>query len=1367
MKKLLYCAAALAGLFFAASCQQDNLEPVQEGTAVSFTVEAPAALQTKSIADGLNVNELIYEVWLTETLGDLTKNAQKLYQATADMAVENGVNKATLTLDLVNDQKFTVLFWAQVKEAGAYDTDELTEVTYAKSEYNANDESLAAFYAVAYVNDCQHVTKAGAATGSQVTLYRPFAQLNLGTLNTSTAYKVALVESEVNVKNVNTVFNVATSAATQPEEMTFKMAAVPTDPAILTVNGASYEYAGMNYMFAGDNVTVEYDIVTSLNGGMEATVNNIVTEVPLKENYRTNIIGNLLTSKVDYEIVVDADFNEPDEDVVENATVVKTDAEFKAALYEDKTHINIYIDPTYTRASDDVFEVEVSATSEDLYWGGASTKTINIDANGYTISFKHTNGDWNNIRCKNDAAVIIIKNAHLTNTEKNNGPWDRHDITFRNAVELYNVTSDKAIALENDSKLVDVEISDVHPDNSEAYGLWISAKGQTVDLDGVSIIAHETKSGDRGIAINDQYVNTPAKVILNVKNSTFKTQKKAAVLVKSKAGAVINWGRGNDITGVAADPANAVWVDGERKNIEDVTVTGASVIIEGQVSSTPVVTNAEELKAAIAAANNDKQTVILLKAGTYTGTFNIDGKNVALIGEDDVVIDGLVFGLGASHILLRNITLTNEHPAGSGITNRTKADYYCLGAYAAAFVIEDCVFNVSNQGNAAGKGAIHIGDGFNAYSANDEYELIVKNTVFNCNGERPIRAKTSSWIEGCTFVDQHRYAIQVQGNEQAATEKVIFSNNKIINPCTTSGEAFAAGVSISKSQKLSDAAFTISGNTLESAAFEDLKFVYDISDNVQITTCTLNGKQIAAGRCVSIPGVTDAKEVVMDYTDGLAYAVTNADLLAALKDGATHIYLYPGNYEFAENPAIAAENVVIEGADKEACVLKISKQLRADNKSLTLKNLTTDVPAGLAYTEHTFAWIHYFKEFNMIDCNSNGRIRLNSHKANIEGCTFTVTTSSGFDGYAVHYQGADKSTVNVKSCTFNTAGKAIVMYNEGNPVFDLNVEDCTFTSSDPSTDKAAIQMHTEYGISGTLDITECTATGFADVNGGLWNELNNNTKKPTQKFTITVDGNTVQQAIPEGYTEVAAGLYKNGVKYIVSSADGLQKMNEMFADKSAGRDAVLELYADINFAGKTWTPVDSHADTAFEIAEINGNGHTISNMTINGQAMFTRFAGSGDVVVKDITFDNATVSSTDINVSVLTVQSYQNVLLDNVDVKNSSFTGAYKVAPLIGTVYDEKAGNTVTATLKNCDVENCTVTGTSYDFCTTGMVAFVYEGNNDRIEFENCTVKDVKLYANPNGYAAHAAIYVNDADTDDCINEAEGVTVTNVTFEAL
>lgn len=311
MKKILLFASALAGLFFAGSCQRENLEPVGGNGQVTFTIEAPAAIQTRTIADGLNVNELVYEVWLTNTLGDLTQNAQKLYQATTDMFLENGENKATITLDLVNDQKFTVLFWAQVKEAEAYDTDELSAVTYAKSEYKANDESLAAFYAVAYVNDCQHVKKDGTATGSLVTLRRPFAQLNLGTLNTSTAYDVALVSSKVKVTNANTQFNVATSVASEDKVVEFVMNAVPSNPAKITVNDVVYEYAGMNYLFAGDNATVEYDITTKIttdtgSSSMEGTVNNTVSSVPLKENYRTNIVGNLLTSKVDYQIIVDA-----------------------------------------------------------------------------------------------------------------------------------------------------------------------------------------------------------------------------------------------------------------------------------------------------------------------------------------------------------------------------------------------------------------------------------------------------------------------------------------------------------------------------------------------------------------------------------------------------------------------------------------------------------------------------------------------------------------------------------------------------------------------------------------------------------------------------------------------------------------------------------------------------------------------------------------------------------------------------------------------------------------------------------------------------------------------------------------------------
>ena len=309
MKKILLFASALAGLFLAASCQQENLS---KGNTVTYTVEAPGTLQTKAIADGMNVNELVYEVWITSANGTTNLDgAQKLYQSTAQMFHEDGKNKATITLDLVNDQHYTVLFWAQVAEAEAYNTDELTAVTYAKGagEYLANDESLAAFYAVDFVND-------GVATNPTVLLKRPFAQVNLCTLNSKDAaqvagdYNIALVNSKMTLESVPTTFNVATKDVDDYVTMEFDYNAVPggVDKTI-KVNGEEYYYAGMNYVFAGANLTLTYDIQTSLNGSTNyATVNNTISEVPVKENHRTNIVGNLLTSKTDYEIIVDADF---------------------------------------------------------------------------------------------------------------------------------------------------------------------------------------------------------------------------------------------------------------------------------------------------------------------------------------------------------------------------------------------------------------------------------------------------------------------------------------------------------------------------------------------------------------------------------------------------------------------------------------------------------------------------------------------------------------------------------------------------------------------------------------------------------------------------------------------------------------------------------------------------------------------------------------------------------------------------------------------------------------------------------------------------------------------------------------------------
>lgn len=274
------------------------------------------------------------------------------------------------------------------------------------------------------------------------------------------------------------------------------------------------------------------------------------------------------------------------------------------------------------------------------------------------------------------------------------------------------------------------------------------------------------------------------------------------------------------------------------------------------------VTNTAELLEAIAAANNSVFTTIELAAGTYTGAFDIDGKKVILVGEDKntTIIDGLVFGLGNSYITLRNLTLTNEHPVKS-TSARHKADYFCMGAYAARFVVDNCIFNVNGEGNGDGTGAIMMGDGF---IANQEtYDLTVTNCVFNCDGERPIQCKTSCYINNNTFNDQYRYSVQVQGCNQLHTEAVVFTNNTINEPCKTSGKGYVAYVSVSKSQVVANVDFTIDGNTTtNSTVANQYDFVYDVNANVQITTCTMNGELIAPEQLVAVEtGVNTVVEV--------------------------------------------------------------------------------------------------------------------------------------------------------------------------------------------------------------------------------------------------------------------------------------------------------------------------------------------------------------------------------------------------------------------------------------------------------------------------------------------------------------------------
>ena len=325
-----------------------------------------------------------------------------------------------------------------------------------------------------------------------------------------------------------------------------------------------------------------------------------------------------------------------------NVTVVGTyfsvnsNEEVENALDKNDKHIFIEL-------KNDV-SINVNAW-ETLAFGGDKTETITIEGNERTITFNHLNSDWNNIATAN-GAKLIINNATITNSGKNDGPWNRHDLNFACDVELNNVISNKAIALKAAATLNKVTISDNN--TSDTYAIWIQPKGQKVVLNECTIDMLVCTDG-RGIKIDQQYLGADdiKKVTLNVSNTTFKTEEKGAIIVKSAAGADIVLNNVN-IDSVVADQVNAVWVDEDAAEYYDlVTVTGGYKIIEGSVRvTTPeglADVNKGTAKATIILGEGEFGTIVATSNKTYIGSDGAKVDCINLNGADNVTIKNITF----------------------------------------------------------------------------------------------------------------------------------------------------------------------------------------------------------------------------------------------------------------------------------------------------------------------------------------------------------------------------------------------------------------------------------------------------------------------------------------------------------------------------------------------------------------------------------------------------------------------------------------------------------------------------------------------------------------------------------------------------
>ena len=306
--------SAVAAMVLAGSCQQE-LNPVTDGdTTVTFTVSA-GDIATKAIADGTNIDALHWEIYKTAELQSATQPLGE-----NKITDNDGDKNFTVELKLLADQNYTIIFWAEVDGEGHYVTTDLRNVKINDyTDEMANDESRAAFFAVYPFS-----TENGVAINETVELHRPFSQINLGSTTYETSFNLSealkVETTEMTVTKVATSFNTLTGEGEGEQEITFQAAPTPNGTSdetqkILEVNGLYYYWLGMNYLIVnGEADAVDVAITLDTNHG---EVNHTVTNVPIKENYRTNLLGDFLTTGATFNVVVDENFNVNDY-VVEN-----------------------------------------------------------------------------------------------------------------------------------------------------------------------------------------------------------------------------------------------------------------------------------------------------------------------------------------------------------------------------------------------------------------------------------------------------------------------------------------------------------------------------------------------------------------------------------------------------------------------------------------------------------------------------------------------------------------------------------------------------------------------------------------------------------------------------------------------------------------------------------------------------------------------------------------------------------------------------------------------------------------------------------------------------------------------------------------
>lgn len=374
MNKNLFKTFAIAAMaVLADACAKEQVGSADgETVEMTFNVDVPeATITTKGLSDAAQVDELVFQVFLTGT-----KDEKKHFINTPVPELTQVVpvvdKKATVKVNLVKGQRYSYAFWAQSKGTGYYDTSDLRAVKMNTDKVKANDPKMDAFY---WFKEGETASK---SYSGHIKLYRALAQINFGAKALDRSDALQADTSSVTLSKVPDIFHPfwKTSETSKGKgEITYAKNKVVSDEKLVIgdePDKTEYDYLATAYVFANkenDNILIDATATITLSNGRPTKI--AVPNAPIQVNYRTNILGDLLNVEGVWNITIDEKFEKNGDRIYDSVS---------SALQEGAA-VTLTEDYSASKSSGVVIKMN---------------KVSSLDLNGYT--FKNKNGTALDVR---------------------------------------------------------------------------------------------------------------------------------------------------------------------------------------------------------------------------------------------------------------------------------------------------------------------------------------------------------------------------------------------------------------------------------------------------------------------------------------------------------------------------------------------------------------------------------------------------------------------------------------------------------------------------------------------------------------------------------------------------------------------------------------------------------------------------------------------------------------------------------------------------------------------------------------------------------------------------------------------------------